>query len=43
MKGNARVVRWEWVGAWVNTLIETEEGDRVFAEGKLGKRITLEM
>jgi hypothetical protein len=41
------VERQEWVGGWRNTLIEAGRrgmGDRGFlGEGKLGKRITLEM
>jgi hypothetical protein len=25
--GDARVVRWEWEGGWVSTLIESGEGE----------------
>jgi hypothetical protein len=37
--GNAKAVKWEWMGGDWSILIEAREGvwDRVFLEGKLGK------
>jgi hypothetical protein len=38
VQGNARVVRWEWVGG-----MGEGRWDRAFLEEKLGKRIIFEM
>jgi hypothetical protein len=43
--GELRAWRWEWMGGWRNTLIESGGAcDRVFlGGGRLGKGITFEM
>ena len=39
-KGDARGVRWEWVGEWVSTLLEAKERGRgVYEETRKGDNI----